>query len=371
MCRLDPSLRLQANGNGETDAVVYVSSLSKGREVLSGYNAVIVSAFPFINAFGVKLNIGRINDIASSGVISAVSSANSVSVSMDKSRSACGVELVHSELGYGSGVGVAVIDTGVNTHLDFMMPTQRLNFIDFTSNRVDAYDDNGHGTAVASILCGNGLVSGGKYKGIAPLSNLYSLKAISSKGEGSAFSILEAMQWLYDNAYKYNIKVACMSFGANPVVSGLDPLCLGAEELWKKGIVVVSSAGNDGPSCNTIKSPGKSASIITVGGAEVDGDKINVAEFSSRGDANKGDKPDIIAPSTDIMCCDIKNMYSHFTGTSMSAPIVAGLVAVLLSAYPNLTPNKVKELLIKGAKKVDAKKNEAGYGFVNIDTNLI
>lgn len=229
------------------------------------------------------------------------------------------------------------------------------------------YDDNGHGTAVSSILCGNGLVSGGKNSGVAPRTRLISLKAIGKEGEGGAFAILEAMQWIYDNADKFNIKVVCMSFGSVPVENGPDPLSVGAEALWKKGITVVCSAGNDGPHLKTIKSPGCNPHILTVGGARVSESGITVPDFSSRGPCGLFVKPDIIAPAVGITACGLSENYESFTGTSMAAPLAAGAAALILSKKPEYSPDRVKEILTAKARKLPFPPESAGRGLLCFD----
>ena len=120
---------------------------------------------------------------------------------------------------------------------------------------------------------------------MAPKANIVMCKALDKNGETGALTILQAMQWIYDNADRYNIKIVCMSLGSQPLESG-DPLMLGAEALWNNGLVVVSAAGNSGPAWSTIKSPGVSGKIITVGAlddgrssGEISPNNFSVANF--------------------------------------------------------------------------------------------
>ena len=365
-------VRLLATSKFSTDTTkcfVFVDELKKARCCIEPHSGIIVAAYPFINAFGVHCNVHKLSDLKSLPCVKAIAPHTTVTTTMLREKSLINLTTARSSIGYGKGVGVAVIDTGVSPHLDFMIPKKRVRFVDFIGGKKRCYDDNGHGTAVASILCGNGLVSGGTYSGVAPLCNLVALKAIGNSGEGGAFAILEAMQWLFDNAQKYGIRVVCMSFGADPVISGTDPLSLGAEALWKKGIVVVASAGNDGPKPSTIKSPGINPNIITVGGAEITLDdngveNVTIPDFSSRGPAGKYIKPDIVAPSVDIMAAsiDADSFYEKFTGTSMAAPIIAGAAALILAHNPQFSPDKVKETLLSMTKKLPHPQNDCGKG---------
>ncbi len=365
MCRLDPYVRLSALNNGETRCVIFVDSVERARKELSKYSSSILYAYPFISGFGAVVSVHTLDDLAKMPCVKAISSHTTVSACYLPPSENIGAEEFYAHNDYGENVTVAVIDTGIIPHLDFTVPRKRITFVDFLNGQTLPYDDNGHGTAVASILCGNGLISGGKLRGVAPKANIISLKAIGSDGDGGAFSILEAMQWCYTNKEKYGIKVICMSFGSDPV-DGVDPLAVGAEALWKSGITVVASAGNDGPKSGTVKSPGISPYIITVGGADLKDGKISVADFSSRGPSGDHSKPDIIAPAVGIACCGTDKHYIALSGTSMAAPIVAGAAALMLSENPDLTPDRTKELLLNGATPVDADVNSAGRGLVNL-----
>ena len=275
----------------------------------------------------------------------------------------------------GKNVTIAIIDTGILPHLDFVSPNNRIIlFKDFVNKRKKAYDDNGHGTFVTGIAAGSGLISSSKYMGVAPKANIISLKTLDENGETTAFNILEAMQWIYDNYKKYNIKVVCMSFGSNPM-GGRDPLSMGAEALWAQGITIVAAAGNSGPEHSSIKSPGISSRIITVGALD---DKrsengvfqkknFDVADFSSRGPAFRFLKPDLLAPGVNLTSTSYnpKEFYTKLSGTSVATPIIAGLACLLIEKYPHITPDIIKGLLIKNAYTIVNDKNSEGYGLID------
>lgn len=370
MTEVRPLVRLQADNNGETKCVVLSYSFSQAKKGLKPYVSSIVKSYPFISAFGAYINVHNIRDIEGLPFVKTVTANSMVHASMEQTRKLTGVDRLHDTDCFGEGVGIAVIDTGISPHLDFCMPRYRIaHFEDFINGYQAPYDDNGHGTAVTSILAGNGLYSFGKFKGVAPKTNIISLKAMNSAGEGSAFNILAAMQWIFTNRVKYNIKVVCMSFGTKPQ-SIDDPLVLGAEALHNSGITVVASAGNSGPDKGTITSPGVSPRIITVGGVGIDKDNhIFVADFSSRGPANGLIKPDLVAPAVGINCCKNSGGYTSYSGTSMSTPVVAGLCAEILSKNPSYTPDKVKEVLISRARSLNFSQFDCGYGLANL-TNL-
>ena len=274
----------------------------------------------------------------------------------------------------GDGVGVAFIDTGLFRHSDFLIGQNRIKkFVDFVGEKTYAYDDNGHGTFVAGVCAGNGALSGGKYMGFAPKANIYSLKALDSKGEAFSNKILNAMQWVYENHKKYKIKVVCMSFGSEPL--GLnDPIMNGAEELWKSGIIVVAAAGNSGPEFQSIKSPGVSKRLITVGGMDdnrLDDNNFSstffeIADFSSRGPSFKSFKPDLVAPAVDIISCKIGGGYTKLSGTSVATPMIAGAMCLLCEKNPNITPDEAKRKLLSVCKPISYNRNLEGFGYPNL-----
>lgn len=278
----------------------------------------------------------------------------------------------------GEGVGVAFIDTGLFRHSDFLIGENRVKmFVDFVGEKKYAYDDNGHGTFVAGVCAGNGALSGGKYMGFAPKANIYSLKALDSKGEAYSNKILSAMQWIYENHKKHKIKVVCMSFGSEPL--GLnDPIMNGAEELWKSGVIVVAAAGNSGPDFQSIKSPGVSRRLITVGGMDdnrLDEDNYSssffeIADFSSRGPSFKSFKPDLVAPAVDIISCKKGGGYTKLSGTSVATPMIAGAMCLLCEKNPNITPDEAKRRLLSVCKPISYNKNLEGFGYPNL-TNLL
>jgi serine protease AprX len=367
-------LKVIAAGNQkqEIECFVYVSHINKAKQDLQKhFNVKVLKEFAFINILHVSGSPQAIVALSRLDVVNFVSSLSKVSALVSISKKA----LKFNEGKYtGKGVTIAYIDTGIKPHLDFVLCKNRLlKFVDLIEEKDTAYDDNGHGTFVAGVGSGSGVVCNYKYEGFAPSSNIVSIKALNKKGEASASKILEAMQWVYLNHKDYNIKVVCMSFGSEPLGYN-DPIMQGAEMLWKVGVLVVAAAGNSGPEYETIKSPGISPKIITVGGLN-DNRKIEamysenffeIAAFSSRGPALKRFKPDLVAPSVDIVSCGIdKNFYTTLSGTSVSTPMVAGICASALEKSPNLKPEQIKKRLLWACKPITFNKNYEGYGLLD------
>lgn len=379
--KIDPSLYesvFTLSSKENVDCLIYSRSpyqlenyFVKNKKIL-GISSIDV--FPFIGAVGVNILPSSLQKISALKIVEYVSRAASVQAMIDVSRKIMRVDEVHNAGFRGEGVTICYIDTGLAPHMDFVFGKNRvLHFENFVTDNQTMHDDNGHGTFVCGVGSGNGLASGGKYEGVAPASNIVALKALSSDGESGAMTILSAMQWVYDHHLEYNIRVVCMSFGSEPMMIN-DPIAKGAEMLVAKGIVVVAAAGNSGPEYQTIKSPGVSTKIITVGGLDdrrvfdghYDTKDFKIAKFSSRGPAFSKFKPDCLAPSVDITSCtQDKKMYGKMSGTSVATPMIAGLCSLILQKYPHATPFQVKQKLLASCIPISYNRNEEGYGLVD------
>lgn len=351
----------------EIDCLVYTNNINFLRKYFKYNNLCsVVASYPFISAVGIKTNNENLFKVAKLNIVTYITASTKVSCLIDNSKKTLNLP---NKMSTNGNFTCAVIDTGVSPTLDLCVPENRIvYFKDFINNKTVPYDDNGHGTMVSSVLCGNGLVSGGKYSGIVRNQKIVAIKALNSKGETDAFTILDAMEWVYKNHKKFNIKVVCMSFGSS-VLGERDPLILGAEALWDIGITVVVAAGNSGPELSSIKSPGASSKIITVGAMYDDRveSEYGIASFSSRGPILNNYKPDLVAPGVDIVGgCSfnlVKKHYSTMSGTSISTPMIAGIVCYLLSINPKFTPNGIKNFLISNCKSITNNRNLEGFGY--------
>lgn len=347
--------------------IVYSNDFLRTKKILLHNNIEIVCEYLFINAFCVIATKKQICYLSRISQVRFISSLSKVSALMNVAQNVLATK--KSEL-CGRGRVVAFIDTGIKMHGDFCLGKSRVKlFKDFILAKKHAYDDNGHGTFVAGVCCGNGALSGGKYMGIAPQSEMIVCKALDENGQAGADKILDAMQWVYDNHKKEKIDVVCMSFGSEPLGFN-DPIMRGAETLWNDGVVVVAAAGNSGPEYQTIKSPGISRKIITVGGFDDNRSEerfeknfFEVAPFSSRGPAFKNYKPDLVAPAVDIVSCDRNEFYCTLSGTSVACPMVAGMCLLIKEMKEDLSPDQIKKVLLSACRPICFNRNIEGYGY--------
>jgi serine protease AprX len=283
----------------------------------------------------------------------------------------------------GKGVTIAVVDSGIVKNKDIDKRVRgNVNFNPLLHNSTDLF---GHGTFVAGIIAGNGSQSSKKYMGVAPRADLLNVRVSDDQGMMTEGDVISALQWVNDNRSKYNIRIVNLSLNSTVEQSyNTSPLDAACEILWFNSIVVVVSAGNTGTS--NLYAPANDPFVITVGATDDKGTVSMVddtmASFSSYGMTENGSpKPDLVAPGKAIIgllpnnnqltissqhsANRVDNTYFKMSGTSVSAPMVSGAIALLLQDEPNLTPDQVKYRLMATANKnwpgYDPVKAGAGY----------
>ena len=268
----------------------------------------------------------------------------------------------------GSGVRVAIVDTGIYNRSDYNVVLSQ-SFVSGESP-TDVNDRYGHGTHVAGIVGGNGAASSGKYHGVAPGVSLINARAGNYSGLAEG-DIISAVQWCVTPVASggAGANIISMSFGGG-YPDAADPMALALCNAAKQyGVLLVASAGNSGPDYYTGGSPASGVDVISVGAIDQN-DKL--ASFSSWGPSlSYIGYPDIIAPGVNIISTEAPNSvlsdeqryigdyfdypgnndYIPLSGTSMACPFVSGALAVLLQAFPTMTPETGRIALIKGANK--------------------
>lgn len=270
-----------------------------------------------------------------------------------------GASSFHKQGITGKNITIAIMDSGLSCHPD--IDSQRiLAFQDFVSKQKNPYDDFSHGTHVTGII-------GAKTIGIAPESNLVSLKVLDKTGNGSTDIFIDGIKWILSHQKEYNIRITNISIGGTntELKHEKNRLNLWVAKLWEAGITVCCSAGNNGPSPDSITAPGNCRKVITVGSS--DG-----KHFSSAGPLLPYiTKPELVAPGLHILSLKPGGGYSVKSGTSMSVPFISGICALLLQTHPNLTNDQIKIRLMESAYTVPyLPYNMQGAGIVNLDRLL-
>jgi subtilisin family serine protease len=248
----------------------------------------------------------------------------------------------------GEGVKVAVIDTGVDLdHPDLAANLrQGINILD---GERPPQDHNGHGTHVAGTI---GAVENGRNPvGVSPGVEIYPIKALNDKGNGWLSDIIAGVEWCINNG----MHIINMSFVVNGNNESLREMILATD---RAGVLVVAAAGNSGPGENTVQFPARYPETIAVSAVDR---KQQIAGFSSR-----GPEVDLTAPGVEILSLWPGGGKKKMQGTSMAAPHVTGVAALLLSVDRTASPAVVKKILLESARPLpDLKKSEQGAGLVD------
>ncbi len=302
----------------------------------------------------------------------------------------------------GDGVTVAVIDSGAQKGIaDLRQGSAKrvIAEVNLNPNYTNAWDNFGHGMYVHGLIGSNGAVSGGLYMGVAPAVNFANVRVNDEFGMASESDVVAGMQWVLDNKDAYNIRVVNLSLNSSVAQPyHLSPLDLALEILWFNGVTVVVAGGNNGDDDpGVIYPPANDPFAIAVGSVDdmttADPSDDQLAAFSAFGTTLEGySRPDLVAPGTNLVSSmhsqsrfrweypehviqtigaggKVNNTHFLASGTSSSAAVVSGAVALLLDAQPNLTPDQIKWLLNNTTTPLPGREG-VGAGLLNVD-NLV
>jgi serine protease AprX len=388
---LSPALASLANRHPQrrVEAIVQFergTTAAQGRSAVEAAGGRVTRDLHIINALGVASSASVARKLAHISGVEAVSLNHVVKTSaVDYSRLATSYPgSVYADKFWdgggslGNGVGVAVIDTGIQGNLaDFRTSSSDARSRVIASavvnpNAKTAADKYGHGTHVAGLIAGNGLARSasdplyGKYIGIAPAANLISVKASDDAGNVSTIDVIDGLQFVVDHRSDLNIRVVNLSLNEDtPSSYTSSALDAAAEQAWFAGIVVVAAAGNRGDASDAVDyAPANDPFVVTVGGVDDQGtgnpSDDTLASWSSRGVTDDGyEKPNFSAPGAHIvstlspssaitgMCsqCVVDGQYFRMGGTSMATAVASGAIAALIGDHPDWTPNQVKSAL--------------------------
>ncbi len=285
---------------------------------------VLKTKLDFIKGAHYSVPVESLDALADDPDVAYISPDRRLSGSLDNTAAAVNAKVAWQSGWDGTGIGVAVIDSGITYHTDLYGTTGsggKLRILysqDFVGGGTNDY--YGHGEHVAGIIAGSGKDSSYStyarmFKGIAPNANLINLRVLDQNGQGTDSGVISAIQVAISVQSKYHIRVMNLSLGRQVFESYTqDPLCQAVEAAWKKGIVVVAAAGNYGRDNSmgtegyaTITSPGNDPYVITVGAMKTEGSRVRsnslIASYSSKGPTMLDHvvKPDIVAPGNRVV----------------------------------------------------------------------
>ena len=413
---------LEATGGDQPVPVIVSASGAETRVIDSLPRGVRYTELPGIDSVAAYLTPKQIVALAGSSFVDQILADNPVyGFGLGSSMSVTGLTIGLGDITpwdeggpAGSGVTVAIIDSGISVNSD-LATSRVVGWKDFVNGRPQPYDDAGHGTFVAGLIAGDGtgslpLEDGGyasvQFRGVAPAADVVGIKVLDQTGQGRASNLIAGIFWAIEHKDEYGIDVLNISVGGNPVASVKhDPVARAVELAWQHGIVVVCAAGNEGEfGRGGILSPGNDPFVITVGATDTR-QTANVLDdavttYSSQGPTlyDEYAKPDLVAPGNRLISLRTPGTYIDTTfpenilpvadyaaaapagtlsnylklsGTSTSAPLVAGTAALMLSENPSLTPDDIKVRLMRTADPVaGATRYQQGAGTLDVDQAL-
>jgi serine protease AprX len=361
-------------------------SAAAQRADVARVNGRVTGDLHIIHGLAVRVSAARAGTLASNGDVRAVSLnarvapqdapiAGDLSTTFNQTLGAAALWHLPVRL-TGRGIGVAVIDTGIDGQLpDFRGASGSSRVIATAVTNPEAstvMDTYGHGTHVAGIIAGNSEYRDasdplrGKFAGVAPDANLISVKVADDSANATVLDVIYGLQFAVDHKGTYNIRVVNLSLDSTtPQSYKVDPLDAAVESAWFQGLVVVAAAGNRGTAPDAVQyAPANDPYAVTVGAVDQNGTATPrddfITSWSSRGRTQDGfQKPDVYAPGAHIVSvlapnstfatacasCIVDGQYISAGGTSMAAPMVSGLVADMLQLHSNWTPAQVKGAL--------------------------
>lgn len=285
----------------------------------------------------------------------------------------------------GEGISIGIVDSGTYPHPDLLKPKNRIRYFkDYINSFKYPYDDNGHGTFMSGVMCGDGYCSDGEFKGIAPRANLCSIKAFDKLGKGYISDILYAIHELIEISAEYNIKVICLPFET----INYDFFTM---ELFKNmfdlavntGITIVVPSGSNENMNDSIRGIALLNNCITVSGIDTTS-SIKPYRYSSAGPCNKLNKPNVCAACVSICSLNtekkylserdgakvypysLKESYTVYTGTSCSAAFISGICALLYEQNPKLSFKDILSLFNVSCDLENFNKSYQGKGAIDI-----
>lgn len=254
----------------------------------------------------------------------------------------------------GKGIKIAVIDTGVAQHPDLVIKSGTCT-LDKSKCSNSYTDDNGHGTHVAGIIAAQDNSIG--VIGVAPEAEIYAIKSLDSKGEGTTSSILAGIDW----AITQNVDIINLSLSTSFEDVGMKEII---DKAYQKGILVIAAAGNEGTSdgsADSVQYPARFENVIAVSAVDVNNQRLKTS--------STGNDVEIAAPG-ELILSTIPNGYKYMSGTSMAAPHVTGLAALYMEKFPTLSNVEIRKLLQQNAEDLGEVGRDPlyGYGLAQVDT---
>lgn len=366
--------------------IVKCSTLKGGIEKKFHSKSNIIRSIPCINTFSLNASQNVIERLIEYPEVKHIFFDNYAFLCAAGILSSNGASFKTNKKYTGKNIGIGIIDSGVFPHQDLLKPSNRISgFTDILNGLKYPYDDNGHGTFMSGIICGSGISSKNMYRGAAPESHIYMVKAFNSLGRSYISDVLYALSLILDSADEHKIKVIClpceifdMDLNISKLFKEMFDICM------KRNITVVVPAGSNENSEGSIRGIAALNNCITVGGIDTQSETKPYL-YSSSGPFKRARKPDICAACVNICSLNtnreyiserngfkiypgiLEKPYTGFTGTSVAAAYISAVCALLYETKPNLGFKDIFALLKMSSKILKMPSRMQGMGVFDIN----
>ena len=347
------SLPEMSDAKSSLERVIVMFHEEISEELIYEHNGMVIEMLPSINSLSAEVPKDKIEVLRKSHLIKHIERDQVISaqtytidwgVEKIKVANAWNLNLT------GDGVKVAIIDTGVSEHQDLNIKKG----VSFTSYTNSYEDDNGHGTHVAGIIAAGQNPNG--LRGVAPGVELYAIKVLDQDGYGFHSNLIKGIEW----AIEHSVDIINLSIGG---IEGSHFLEAALEVAYKEhDILLVAAAGNNGSyqaEGTSVDFPGAYDSVIAVAATDRFDER---AYFSGHGNAIE-----LSAPGVSVLSTYLNEGYGTLQGTSMAAPHVTGMLALLKQAYPTSTNEELRFLIRDYTLDLGTPGKDSLYGYGRIE----
>lgn len=337
-----------AQGEKEQKVIVVFDEQVDMEEIIEDAGGTATEAFEEVDIASAELTDSVINELRQDPAILSIEEDTVVELQAqmeDWGIASSNIPAAWNSGFTGEGIKISVIDSGISRHEDLKL-AGGISTVDYTNSYAD---DQGHGTHVAGII--GGLNNSYGVKGVAYDAELYAVKAFDAKGQAYVSDMIEGINWSVAN----DMDIINLSAGSQ---TGSTAFKSAADKAYASGLLIVAAAGNDGDSVgagDTVDFPARYPSVIAVGAVDRSSKR---ADFSSTGST-----VEVAAPGERILSTYTGNQYAYLSGTSMATPYVAGELALIKQAYPNLTNKELRQVLIDHTRDAGPAGKDPYYGY--------
>ncbi|MEF9952574.1 MAG: S8 family serine peptidase [Clostridium sp.] len=379
--KIDPYLKPLAKTGARVKLPVlicYKGDLKNIKTKVRYAGGVVTHEFLITKTICATLPVGSIDKVSTLPEVKSLYYDHKANLCIHKASKALSIDVAKTFNVSGREVTIGIVDSGIYPHKGLTLKPDTIRYFkDIIGGGNKPYDDFGHGTYLGGIIASNFDYA----RGIAPDARLSVAKAFDSTGKGYLSNILKGIEDIY--ASTPDVKILLLPFEIKDMPDlRVNPLYDTILHLHTKNITIICPTGNSGPTPFTISQPGVYKEVITVGGCKIVDNDFKICEYSSRGPLKEDyTKPNLVSLSSGILSLKSDTFYmpkdkilekesigtTSLSGTSVSAAIIAGMCALIIERYGELTPKDIGSILSLGTKSIGENKHIQGKGIVVLD----